>query len=345
MSHPLVGKKVILYGSFWIVIAVIQATLFFYYLEMPIQASITDSFVFNFLFAVFCFSYWYVVKYVSPSGQGLASAVIIHFIGVGFSVTALSFLTTTILSLLFNDPGYISSTFFFRIVVGYIYFLIVIMLYYLLIYIENVNKNDQKAAHLQHLLKQSELEMLKFQINPHFLFNSLNSISALTVTSPGQAREMVIKLADFFRTSLGKASAELHTLEEELKQMNLYLEIEKIRFGKRLVIDNEIADSCLNLRLPGLILQPLYENAIKFGMYGQLGNTTLKTTAECREGLLKIAIANNFDPGVGSIRGNGIGIQNVANRMELIYGMANLVSINRQVDTFTISLTIPQALP
>ncbi|MEQ8574197.1 MAG: histidine kinase, partial [Fulvivirga sp.] len=188
----------------------------------------------------------------------------------------------------------------------------------------------------------AELEMLKSQINPHFIFNSLNSVSALTLTNPDLAHEMVIKLSDFLRLSLGRSNKELHNVEEELKQMNLYLDIERIRFGDRLSLSQDINEICMKHSLPVMILQPLYENAIKYGVYGQLEKVEISTKCHCDEGTLFLSITNNYDSTSAPQKGKGIGLKNIRNRLELIYGPSDLVTIEKNKNIFTIHLQIPQ---
>lgn len=336
------------YGSLWVLIIVLHSVVLYYYYELPLSTSIVDSLVFNILVSGFCLGYWYVVKYVSPTAQGMGTTVVTHLLGVSLAVLLVSFITQMLLGAMIKPEAYqdfLSHTFLLRIFVGLLYFTIMIMLYYLLTYIRDLKEKDKREAQLHQMLKQSELDMLKFQINPHFLFNSLNSISALTLTAPDMAREMVLKLADFFRSSLGKDNLEVHTLKEEINQMNLYLDIEKVRFGDRLAVKEEIDKACYDLVLPKMILQPLYENAIKFGMYDQLAPLLITIICQCAAKDLSISITNNTEMAMSNLtsrKGNGIGLSNVVNRLELIYGLPNLVSIDQKKDSFTVNLSIPQ---
>ena len=346
MAHPLKDRKVIYYGGLWVLIMILHAAFLFYQFNFPLVICIADSIVFNLSIAITCFLYWYVVKFISPQQQGMTETLIAHLIGVGLSVIILTHVSGSILKVLFEgDVAYhqfYKRSTLFRVLLGMMYFATTILLYYLLLYVENINQQVQKEAALQNLLKQTSLDMLMFQINPHFLFNSLNSISALTITSPSLAREMVIKLADFFRASLNKKDSEMQTLKEELAQMNLYLDIEKVRFENRLIIKNNIDEACYGLLVPRMILQPLYENAIKYGVYEQLGKITIKTDCTCSEDVLTISISNESGTGVSHKRGMGIGIKNVKERLMLIYGIDHLVSSNQADGIFTINLIIPR---
>ncbi len=346
MEHPLKDRKIIYYGGLWVLIMILHATFLFYQFNFPFTICIADSVVFNLLIAITCFLYWYVTKFISPQQQGMTETLIAHLIGVGLSVIILTHFSGHILKVFFEENidyhRFYKDSILFRALLGMLYFATTILLYYLLLYIENINEQIKKEAALQTLLKQTSLDMLMFQINPHFLFNSLNSISALTITSPSMAREMVIKLADFFRASLNKENSEFQTLKDELAQMNLYLEIEKVRFESRLIIKNNIDEACEGLLVPKMILQPLYENAIKYGMYEQLEQITISTDCACNEEVLTIKISNEFDHDVSHKRGMGIGIKNVKERLMLIYGIDHLVSSNQADGIFTINLIIPR---
>lgn len=346
MEHPLKEKRFIFYVGLWGLIITLHAFFLSYQFKFPFKTCLTDSVIFNGLAAVACFFYWYVVKYISPNRQNIFESIISYFIAMLCFVMAISFLSNSVLRMLFSEVEWYSSflknTLLFRMILATLYLTIVIMFYYLLIYLNDINEQQQKEKDLQNLLKQTSLDMLLFQINPHFLFNSLNSISSLTITAPSQAREMVIKLADFFRTSLSERDDDLQTLREELDQMNLYLDIEKIRFEERLIIDLVIDQECLDMKVPRMILQPLYENAIKFGVYENLGKSTIKTICTCSEGNLNVIIINNSSSEGLQKKGTGVGINNVKKRLTLLYGLDNLVKIKQQDDSYAIHLVIPQ---
>lgn len=346
MEHPLKDKKIIYYGGLWVLIMTLHATFLFFQFNFPVRLCIADSLVFNIPLAMVCYLYWYVVKFISPKQQGMTETLVSHVIAISFFVVALTHISGFVLDFLFQDINtyrqFYKSSLLFRFLLGMLYFATSVLLFYLLIYVDNINEQVKKEAALQNLLKQTSLDMLMFQINPHFLFNSLNSISSLTITAPELAREMVIKLADFFRASLKRDSSEMQTINEELEQMRLYLEIEKIRFEDRLVIKNEIDHTCVGLLVPRMILQPLYENAIKFGVYEQLGKISITTRCTCTNEDLRVSISNETSSDTGHKKGTGVGIKNVRERLHLIYGGLALVNTNLVDGIFTISLTIPQ---
>jgi two-component system LytT family sensor kinase len=183
--------------------------------------------------------------------------------------------------------------------------------------------------------------MLRSQINPHFLFNSLNSVSSLTITDPEKARTMVIKLSEFMRYALSRKDDKPVTLQSELENLRLYLDIEKVRFGDRLRIEENIDPGCLRSTLPVMILQPLYENAIKHGVYESTKEVIIITSVVCTSEYVEISISNNFDPEAAPVKGTGTGLTNVVRRLELMYGKNATILTEKQKDLFSVKIYIP----
>ena len=214
-----------------------------------------------------------------------------------------------------NDyQAYWDATFPYRIGTGVFIYGLIVLVYYLFVSLYNLSEKNAKEAQLESLVKETELKMLRSQINPHFLFNSLNSISSLTITDPEKAREMVIKLSDFMRYALSKKDEQPVSLRSELENLSLYLEIEKVRFGDRLSTEEIINEKCLEIKMPVMLLQPLYENAIKHGVYESTESVSIKTKVSCNNGYLEIIISNNYDLAPSSVKGTGTGLINVVQK-------------------------------
>ncbi len=171
----------------------------------------------------------------------------------------------------------------------------------------------------KNLLVQTELKLLQAQINPHFLFNSLNTIISITRNNAARARDLLIHLSNFFRKNL-KRGNDLSTLEEELDQVNSYLQIEKARFDDRLVIQMEIDPSLLKLKIPTFTLQPLIENAIKHGISNMLEQGTAKIHAYREDGLAFIEIEDNAGTFHENETNDGLGIKIVDRRIKSLFG-------------------------
>jgi LytS/YehU family sensor histidine kinase len=170
----------------------------------------------------------------------------------------------------------------------------------------------------------------------------LNSISALTLKNPDLARDMIVKLSDFFRYSLGKSDKELTSLKSELNNIELYLDIEKIRFQKRLNYTKKIKINCKELLIPNMILQPLLENAVKHGVYESTETITISLSCENENDNLVIVLTNGKDPESVSKKGKGLGLKNIKKRLFLIYGRDDLIKIISKPDSFKVSLIVPQ---
>ncbi len=218
-----------------------------------------------------------------------------------------------------NDyQAYWVATFPYRVGTGVFIYGLIVLAYYLFVSLYNLSEKNAKEARLESLVKETELKMLRSQINPHFLFNSLNSISSLTITNPEKARDMVIKLSEFMRYALSKKDEQPVSLRSELENLRLYLEIEKVRFGDRLSTEENISEKCLDIKMPVMILQPLYENAIKHGVYESTESVRIKTNVSCKNGYLEIVISNNYEQTPSSAKGTGTGLINVSRRLDLV---------------------------
>jgi len=192
-------------------------------------------------------------------------------------------------------------------------------------------------------LSKAELVNINNQLQPHFLFNSLNSISALTMFEPKEANRMIHLLSDFLRGTLKKDMEKLVSLKDELTQANLFLEIEKIRFGNRLHVDLSSDVNCEEKKLPPLLIQPLVENALKHGLNTQNNAIEIKITCKLIENSLHIAIENPYDENnVPQFKGTGYGIQSVKKRLQLFYGQTDRLRIERENGIFKVTLQIPQ---
>lgn len=207
---------------------------------------------------------------------------------------------------------------------------------------EEKEKETQREHETARLSRDAELFKLRQQFQPHFLFNSLNSINALIGSNPAEARTMVQQLSNFLRSTLKKDDTQWVALREELEQLDLYLTIEKVRFGNRLQTAITTTEESMNCTLPALILQPLVENAIKFGLYGTVGPAAIQIEAALWNGHLKLTITNPFDSDVASEKGTGFGLSSVKRRLYLLFGRNDLVETNTLDGHYIVSVAIPQ---
>lgn len=202
---------------------------------------------------------------------------------------------------------------------------------------------NQRKLDAERLAKEAELFNLRQQLQPHFLFNSLNSISALTGTQPEKARHMIHQLSDFLRGTLRKDDQQWITLEEEMEYLRLYLEIEKVRFGHRLQTEMIYTNEVLKLTLPALLLQPVVENAIKFGLYDTIGGVLIRLEATSENSYLKVIVQNPFDPETSQpLKGTGFGLSSIQRRLFLLFGRQDLLTTNKDGNNFNTTILIPQ---
>lgn len=189
--------------------------------------------------------------------------------------------------------------------------------------------------------KEAELYKLRQQLQPHFLFNSLNSINALIGSQPDLARKMVLQLSDFFRGTLRREESKFIPLSEELDYIQLYLEIEQVRFGHRLQATVDVDDSLLKLPIPPLVLQPIMENAIKFGLYGTIGDVCILVKAYRENPFLVLEISNPFEEGSGQVKGTGFGLAAIKRRLYLLFARNDLFTTSTKEAVFTAQIKIP----
>ena len=205
-------------------------------------------------------------------------------------------------------------------------------------------ENEERKTDAEKLAKEAELFKLRQQLQPHFLFNSLNSINALIGSRPDEARKMVQQLSDFLRGTIKKEETQWVSLQEEMQYLQLYLDIEKVRFGNRLVTIIEVEENIKQLKLPALLLQPIMENAIKFGLYDTTGETVIRLQAVKENDNLVIEVQNPFDPETSSPKqGIGFGLKSIQRRLYLLFARTDLLTTFAKENIFTTIVKIPQS--
>jgi sensor histidine kinase YesM len=217
---------------------------------------------------------------------------------------------------------------------------VTIMFYYL----RDEKDKEKRKDDAEKLAKETELVKLRQQLQPHFLFNSLNSISALAGNKPEEARKMIQQLSDFLRGTLRKDEQQLVSLKEELTHLHLYLDIEKVRFGHRLNTHIDFIEDLQALLVPSLLLQPVVENAIKFGLYDTTEQVLIEVTTTLVNKELIIQVKNPYDPETARPRkGTGFGLSSISRRLYLLYGRKDLMETKAEASHFITTLYIPQS--
>jgi two-component system, LytTR family, sensor histidine kinase AlgZ len=224
---------------------------------------------------------------------------------------------------------------------GFALYLLSLLAHDVLVAFETVQAAARREAESRVLARDAELQMLRTQINPHFLFNSLNSISALTGFDPAAAREMTVDLAQFFRRTLALAERERITLGEEVALCEHFLAIEKRRFGAKLGTDLRVSDEAAACLLPPMTLQPLLENAIKHGIRQVEGGGTVAVDAQVRDGALHIAVVNPVAADEAPAGPHGVGLKNIRERLAVLYGPRARIAWQRSPAQFAIEIHLP----
>lgn len=202
---------------------------------------------------------------------------------------------------------------------------------------------QKRLLDAQNLAKEAELNKLRHQLQPHFLFNSLNSVYALTIVNPAEAGIMITKLAAFLRGTLKRDDEIWVKVADEMEYIQLYLDIEKVRFSHRLNIDVQIEEDTLECCLPGTLLQPVIENAIKFGLYNTSSAITITLHVALEGHALVIRVTNPYDPEMRASKGTGFGLSAIRRRLYLLFGDSSLLQTESQHNNLYITtLKIPQ---
>ncbi len=270
----------------------------------------------------------------------------ILFVSLGVSAIC-SLISKSLLNLIMSNDAYyiqqLHQSAGIRFGIGFLLVSCIAMMSLLWYNQEEQKRMNAHKAEAEQFAREAELFKLRQQLQPHFLFNSLNSISALTGTQPEKARHMINQLSEFLRGTLKKDEKQWNTLEEEMQYLQLYLDIEKVRFGHRLQTDIFCEEAALKLNLPAMLLQPVVENAIKFGLYDTTGEVLIKVNAKKLGNNLEVAVENPFDPETSQpLKGTGFGLPSIQRRLFLLFARQDLLSIKKEDNHFTTTILIPQ---
>jgi LytS/YehU family sensor histidine kinase len=222
-------------------------------------------------------------------------------------------------------------------------YLVAVVLHYLLLAVEESRAAESQALEDRVLAREAELRALKAQLDPHFLFNSLNAVAALAGSDPGAARKMAILLSEFLRRSLALGGHAAIPLAEELAHATSYLAVERVRFGDRLAVEEAIEEASRGCLVPPLVLQPLVENAVRHGVAQLLEGGVIRIEARVAAGRLSLAVENPCDPGHPAPRGGGVGLANVAARLAARHGEAARLAVTAPPGRFRVEITLPAA--
>ena len=224
------------------------------------------------------------------------------------------------------------------------YYLTFVVISHAMEYYRRFRERETKASELEGRLAQAQLQALKAQLQPHFLFNTLHTIAELVHEDPESADRMITRLSDLLRMTLDQGTAHEVTLKQEIDFLERYIEIESARLGDRLKIEIEIAPDTSSAQVPTLILQPLVENAIRHGIapFASPGRITVRSQRE--NGFLRLEVRDS-GPGTASkspVARSGIGLANIQSRLDQLYGSRHTFEVlNGGQEGFTVNITLP----
>lgn len=332
----------IIFSLCWIAL-ICDHALLLHWFGLDWETSFLDSLISNSLLFLACMLIMNTLRYYLPRRERY-----IHVASWVIFLTALiAVLTKWILNSLFpNNEGYIEllhDSLVIRVSLTFLLLGCIVLISVLWFTQQEQKEQEERKKDAEKLAKEAELFKLRQQLQPHFLFNSLNSINALIGSRPEEARKMVQQLSDFLRGTIKKEETQWVTLQEELQYLQLYLDIEKVRFGNRLATEINVDENTPVMKLPALLLQPIVENAIKFGLYDTTGDTVIRLYAAQEENNLVIRVLNPFDPETSSPQqGTGFGLKSVQRRLYLLFARNDLLKTEAKENIFTTTVKIPQ---
>jgi two-component system LytT family sensor kinase len=332
----------IIFAIGWFSLAEVHFIVLRHY-AVPLKLAFYDSVISNGLLAGVAFLVTITLQYYIPKKNKYSYLVVL----VAVLSALWLFISRSVLMLLIGEgidyDSFFSQSLIIRVAFGFLIIGCMALVSVLFYTLQDQQEIEKRKTEAEQLSKEAELYKLRQQLQPHFLFNSLNSINALITSQPQQARTMIQQLSDFLRGTLKKEEHQWVSIHEELQHLQLYLEIEKVRFGHRLstTIKNDIIDA--NVKVPAMLLQPIVENAIKFGLYDTTGDIEISIATWREANSVVIQVINPYDPETSSPgKGTGFGLSSVQRRLYLLFATNGLMQTSTDAGTFTTTLEIPQ---
>jgi len=347
-GNPILGnyRSRRLYAGIWTFIAIVQTAVVYFTADLPFGYALVDSFVFSVLFACCIIPLWYLVRYNRWEREtwrfnlaahfSLSCVLIFGWLLLGSGLCFLAGLGNV------EYRHFLGVSLWWKALEGWLFYVVAILVYYQFLYVEQLNEKAANEIRLNRLLRDGELNLLKSQINPHFLFNSMNSVNSLIIRSPEQAQKMLVALSDYLRYAVLATNRAYSCVADEMENIARYLSIEQLRFGDKLLYEPNIDPLCQTVEIPSMLLQPLIENAIKHGVYESLETVRIVAKITKDRQYLNIEISNDFDEeGISQKKGSGTGLQNIRERLRLLYGTSAAMQTKAENGVFTVILKIP----
>jgi two-component system, LytTR family, sensor histidine kinase AlgZ len=344
------GGRLALYLGLWVLVGALLALLLAGRMGLTWVQAAGIALPIASAYAFVCLSAWYVARSLPIVSAGVLRVVLTAIVAAVLSSAGWLAVARLWVSWLVGrgwvpaaarGGGHESLIFGF----GVLLYLLSLAVSYLLITFEETRDAERRALQVQVLGREAELRSLRAQIDPHFLFNSLHSISALTSADPQAARRMCLLLADFLRETLALGGEARITVARELKLVERFLSVERIRFGDRLDVEIAAAPESQGGLIPPLLLQPIVENAVTHGIAHMLERGTIRIAATRTQSRLSISIENPCDPDRPRGTGTGVGLSNVRARLRALHGADATVQAGEQGGIWRVELSFPAATP
>lgn len=346
--HPILGqlRRLGLYALAWVPLAAILIYLLAALGGLSWSRAAALAIPLCVVYAFVCLSAWYSCRGTPLETSSFSRLALTHLsaalVAGGIWVAVAKGLALTLTAVFAGLDQQVARDYPLIFGSGVLLYLLAVALHYVLLSDEASHEAEKREAEARVLARESELKALKTQVNPHFIFNCLNSISALTTSDSAKAREMCVLLADFLRKTLGLGEKALIPLRDELALTHSYLSVEQIRFGTRLKLEQNADAAVMDCLLPPLLLQPLVENAVGHGISNLTDGGWIRIEiGRGNTGNLAVKIENNFDPETPRRKGAGIGLKNVRQRLDTAYGNRARFEVRTNGDRFTVALEIP----
>ena len=298
------------------------------------------------VYAFLCLSAWYPCRALPLGNERAEMALVMHIAAAALSALLWVGMAWVLAegferSILYADTTNLTAEHTGIIfIAGLLLYLLSVAIHYLFVAAEASRAAERRALEAELAARDAELQALKAQLNPHFLFNSLNSVASLAATDPAGARDMCIQLGDYLRGTL-KSGSGLQPLGEELAQVRRFLRVESVRYGDRLRVVEEVDERCLGVEVPPLLLQPLVENALKHGIAELVEGGEVRIGARCSTELLTVWVENPVDAEARPKTGAGVGLANVRHRLENVYGDEARLRGGRSGEIYRAEVVIP----
>lgn len=330
---------------FWTITAIVQFVILYFAFGLAPAFALGDTLASVGLFSLGAVGIGYMVRFAGFVGKSWFDTLLRLLLGALLMLALWLIGLSLVLHFAFGKhPSYIHflyNSLPVRAIIGVFVYLLVVAFLFLVQNARELRLKAQKESAMAQALSDAEISLLRSQVKPHFLFNSLNSVSALITSHPEDARTMLLLLSDFMRYSFTTGAKPMIALGEEVDYLQKYLAIEKVRFGERLLYDISFPDDFREFEIPGMVLQPLVENSVKYGLGSLTGKVNIHIRATAADQNLDLCISNPFDPDGLPKPGAGTSLKNIGKRLEQVYSRQGLMEIGQMSNIFSVTIHFP----